>query len=153
MNEAHLHLILNHFPIIVPMIGFILLLVGLFKSSDLLQKTALVVLIFGAISAFPASFSGERAEEMLENVAGFDKTIMHEHEEAAEVFSLMSYALALLSLVTLFAKNRKMPLAKWLMGAVVVLTLVSFYFAQQAGTTGGEIRHTEIRSDFVPTAE
>jgi hypothetical protein len=30
----------------------------------------------------------------------------------------------------------------------LIISLVAVFLAQQAGTTGGEIRHTEIRKDY-----
>jgi hypothetical protein len=36
---------------------------------------------------------------------------------------------------------------------VLIFAGVTLYFAQKAGTTGGEIRHTEIRPGQTPTAQ
>ncbi|MFN8273401.1 MAG: hypothetical protein U0X58_00810 [Flavobacteriaceae bacterium] len=36
---------------------------------------------------------------------------------------------------------------------VLVLSFVAIYMARITGTTGGEVRHTEIRAGFTPQAE
>jgi hypothetical protein len=48
MNDAHLHLVFNHFPIIVPIVGMIILIVGFFSNSDVVKRTALGVFVLGA---------------------------------------------------------------------------------------------------------
>ena len=34
MNNAHLHLVVNHLPIIFPIVGVIILLIAIFTKSD-----------------------------------------------------------------------------------------------------------------------
>ena len=34
MNNAHLHLVVNHLPIIFPIVGVIILLIAIFTQSD-----------------------------------------------------------------------------------------------------------------------
>ena len=41
--------------------------------------------------------------------------------------------------------------AKFVSYVAVVVAVIGVFFAQQTGTTGGEIRHTEIRANAVPT--
>jgi hypothetical protein len=49
MNDAHLHLVVNHFPIIVPIIGTLILITGVLIGSDTVKKTAFGVLILAAL--------------------------------------------------------------------------------------------------------
>ncbi|MEY4572796.1 MAG: hypothetical protein RLZ10_2053, partial [Bacteroidota bacterium] len=59
MNEAHVHLITNHLPIIIPGIALLVLLIGLFSKSDAIKRTAFFLFFVGAIATFPAFESGE----------------------------------------------------------------------------------------------
>lgn len=153
MNDAHFHLVFNHFPIIVPIVGMLILIVGFFVDSDVVKRTAFGVFIFGAIMTFPAMFTGEGAEEVAEKLSGITHDIIHEHEEKAEVFAILSYILGLLSIGALWASLKQKSFANILSIAVLLLGLVGFYLGRQVGTSGGEIRHTEIRANAVPAAD
>ena len=153
MNDAHFHLVFNHFPIIVPIVGMLILFVGFFVDSDVVKRTAFGVFIFGAIMTFPAMFTGEGAEEVAEKLPGITHDIIHEHEEKAEVFAILSYILGLLSIGSFWANLKQKSFANILAIAVLVLGLVGFYLGRQVGTSGGEIRHTEIRANAVPATD
>jgi hypothetical protein len=93
--------------------------------------------------------SGERAEEMIESTVFFSETHIEAHEEAAETFAIFSYVIAVLAIVSLWADFTKKSFAMILTEITLGLCIVSLYFAQKTGTTGGEIRHEEIRPGFV----
>lgn len=145
MNGAHFHLVVNHLPIIFPMAGIIVLLVGLFTQSEAVKRTAYLLFIIGAISAGVAMASGEEAEEVVEKIGGIAENFIHRHEEAAELFAILSYILSGLSLVSLWASWKQKSFAAAASVIVLIFACVVLFFAKQTGTTGGEIRHTEIR--------
>ena len=148
MNEAHLHMIINHFPIIIPFLALIIIACGFVVKSPLLLRVAYLLLIISGIFTFAAMWTGEGAEHIAEHLEGIDKDFIEVHEEHAELFALLSYALAFLALLALWSNWKKKSYAKYLSIAVVSVTLVTLYFAKTTGTSGGEIRHTEIRSEF-----
>ena len=149
MNDAHFHLVFNHFPIIVPVVGILILIVGFFIDSDVVKRTAFGVFIFGAVMTMPAMFTGEGAEEVVEKLPGITHDIIHNHEEKAELFAILSYLLGLTSILALWASVKQKSFANMAAIAVIVLALIGFYFGKATGTSGGEIRHTEIRSNAV----
>jgi uncharacterized membrane protein len=154
MNDAHIHLLVNHLPIILPMIAIIARITAFFLKSDSLKKFALILLIISGVCSFMAMQSGERAEEMIEQTAFFSESYVHEHEEAAEVYAIFSYIIAVFAMIALWAETTKKTFALLLTEITLGLCIVSMYFAQKTGSTGGEIRHEEIRQGFVvPTTE
>ena len=148
MNDAHWHLAVNHFPIIFPMIGVIILLTGLFLKSEIVQRVAYGVIILGSLSTFAAMYTGEPAEHIIKKMHIVDKHIIHEHEEVAETFALLNYGLGALSLLGLWGSWKKKPFAQKLPFVILLFSMVVLYFGKATGNSGGEIRHTEIRSDF-----
>ncbi len=90
--------------------------------------------------------SGEGAEEVVENIAGVTENYIKTHEEAAETFALLSYVLGGISLVGLWASFKQKTFSSILTLSTLTLSFVVLFFAKQTGTTGGEIRHTEIRT-------
>lgn len=145
MNDAHLHLALNHFPILGTLFGTILLGLGVFGKNKSFLNAGLITLFVIAVITIPAYISGEGAEEIVEEL-GVDHDIIHEHEEAAETAVLLMDALGLLALVSFFfsRKTFNRP-ARILTIVTFVLGLIVFGLMLRVGGSGGEIRHTEIR--------
>jgi uncharacterized membrane protein len=149
MNDAHLHLAVNHFPIIISFVGFGILVIGLFLKNNSVKNTAYVLFIVAAVFAFASMFTGEGAEELVEDMPSIGKKIIHEHEELAEKLALVLYATGIFSLLSLYTFVKKNKFAKTVSYVTLTLSLASCILAIGVGTSGGEIRHTEIRNDSV----
>lgn len=147
MNEAQLHLALNHLPIIIPITGLILMFIGLLVKSEVVKRSAYFFFILAALSAVVASFTGEGAEEIVEELQGVDEKLIKAHEEIAEVFAISLYLLGGLSLVGFWTSWKKKSYAKTFVLLTIGLSLVVLFYAKQTGTSGGEIRHPEIRDN------
>jgi hypothetical protein len=91
--------------------------------------------------------TGEGAEELVEDLPNIGKQIIHEHEEIAEKFAIIMYATGLLALLSLYTSITSHRLAKSISFITLALALLAAVFAKSVGTTGGEIRHTEIRAN------
>ena len=147
MNDAHLHLLVNHFPIIGTIFGLGILIAGIVFKNNAVKNTAFVVLIVSAVFGFASMSTGEGAEELVEDMPDIGKKIIHNHEELAEKFILVLYvtgAFALLSLIATVKKHSKAKLFTWI---TLLLTIVTAVLVKDVGTSGGEIRHTEIRAN------
>ena len=149
MNEAHFHLIVNHLPIIFPIAGLIVILAGFFFKLEVLKRMALAIFVIASLSTIAAMSSGEGAEEIVENISGVSHDYIETHEEAAETFALASYILGALSLIGFWANYKKKNFSGLLSVLIVVLASVVIFLGSRTGTTGGEIRHEEIRADFI----
>lgn len=146
MNEAHLHLVVNHFPIIGTFFGLGILAVGLFLKNDTVKRVAFSIFIVAAIFAAVSMATGEGAEEVVENIPGISENIIEEHEEMAEKLALILYGIGLLSVFSFIMTFKNKSLEKYIAAVVLILSFLSAYLSAQTGVTGGEIRHTEIRS-------
>lgn len=146
MNNAHLHLVVNHLPIIFPIVGVIILLIGFFTKSEVSKRNAYIIFILGALASVAAMATGEGAEEAVENIQGVSEGLIKTHEEAAELFAGLTYLLGGISALSLFSSYKNFSFNKFLPFVTLIIAAASLYFAQEAGRTGGEIRHTEIRS-------
>ena len=147
MNEAHFHLAVNHLPIIIPGIAAIILAGGFIFSSQVVKRTAYCIFILGAMATFLAMTSGEGAEHIVTQL-GADRHLIHEHEEVAERFAICSHILGLLCLFGLWANLNRKKYANTIAVLILVTGIVVLFFGRQAGTTGGEIMHKEIRAGF-----
>lgn len=146
MNEAHLHLAINHFPIIMPIVGLLLLVAGGVLKAGILKRAAYVFYILAALLTLAAYSSGEAAEHFIEDLPGIEEKYMEIHEETAETFSLIMYLLGAVSLLGLWTCIKRKPFAKWTGYLTIILTIAALFYAKETGTTGGEIMHSEIRT-------
>lgn len=146
MNEVQLHLAFNHIPLIFPVAGILILITGFLVKSELVKRIAYMLFIFGGVAAALAIWSGEGAEEVAEKLPGVTDQLIHEHEEMAEKFAMLSYILAALSAATLYGSWKKMAWSRIASYLIVVVAAVGLFLAQQTGHLGGQIRHTEIRN-------
>lgn len=147
MNDAHLHMVVNHFPIIGTIFGVGILIAGLVLKNNSARNIAYFLFIISAIFAAISMNTGEGAEEIAEKLPGVTEQIIEIHEEIAEKFSLIMYFLGSFSLISLLLAVFKKHQEKYVGYFTLLVAIIALYFAQQTGTTGGEIRHTEIREN------
>ncbi len=147
MNDAHLHLVVNHFPIIGTILALGVLIAGFFLKNSSVKNTAYGLFIVSAIFAALSMSTGEGAEEMVEDMPNIGKRIIHVHEEIAEKLTIILYLLGGISVLGIILNLKNHAKAKFISIVVLIVAIGAVYLAQLVGTTGGEIRHTEIRTD------
>lgn len=145
MNEAHFHLMVNHFPIIAPIIGILVMLGGFYFRSETIKRTAYGIFIVGTILTIPAFVTGEGAEEIVESIQGIDESFIKTHEEIADTFAVLSYILGGISILGIWASIKQKSFSNTLSIIAILFSLIVVFFAARTGTSGGEIMHTEIR--------
>jgi uncharacterized membrane protein len=151
MNDAHLHMVVNHFPIIGTILGLGILIGGLIFKNNSIKNTAYSLFIVAALFAFASMNTGEGAEEIAEKLPNVTDQIIHEHEEAAEKLAIVLYLLGAISIAGLFLNIKKNAKANIVSFLALTVAAVGVFLAQQTGTTGGEVRHTEIRANGATT--
>lgn len=145
MNDAHLHMVVNHFPIIGTIFGLAILIASMIWKNTTLRNTSYVIFITAAIFAFASMFTGEGAEEITEGLQGVTHEIIHEHEELAEKLAVLLYVLGFVSILGLITTAKNHAKAKLVSFLALFIAIVGVILAKSVGTSGGEIRHTEIR--------
>lgn len=145
MNLAHIHLILNHIPVVGIPVALVFLVYGICGKNQSSQRFALLVLIGLAAMVLPVYFTGEPAEEVVEHLPGVVESFIEAHEEAAMfslVLTLITGAAAFIALW--FQKDQvKSRLANLGVVGFASLAIVSLLYT---ANLGGKVRHTELRS-------
>lgn len=152
-NAAHLHIMLNHIPVFGTLFAALLIAWGLLRKSEDVLRLGLALAIVVGLATYGVQLTGEPAEEVIENMAGVSRRLIHAHEEAAEWVTYVAAAAALAALVALLLVRRRHRAARGLSALTLVLSVVGFAAASRAALLGGEIRHPEARADFVVPAE
>ncbi len=146
MSQAHLHLIINHLPIMGAMLGALVLIYGLFKKSEDTQAAAYGVLLIAALGAGVAYFTGEPAEEAIEDLPGIVKASIEQHEEFAMLGLLSMILLGLLACIGLYFIYKKSSLTFRFAKVVMIVCVIAFGLIGWTAYLGGKIRHTEFSS-------
>ena len=143
MSIVHLHLILNHVPVIGMVFALLILGVAAWRRNDGMGRLGLAVMVGLAVVTAGVFLTGEPAEEAVEEVAGVSEAMIHPHEEAAEAALIVTGIAGAIALVALGAFRRR-ALPRWLTGAAFTAALASTTMLGWAANLGGQIRHTEL---------
>lgn len=153
-NDAHLHILLNHFPIIGAMIATLLLAYALALRNAAVTRAALILAVLVALVTIPVKESGEDAEEIVERMPGASEELedlIEAHEEQAERAAIVMWVTGGFAFLGLIA-SRRGDVPKWVSGGALALLLVSSGLMAWTGNAGGQISHPEARPDFVAPA-
>lgn len=151
MNLPHVHLLLNHWPIIGTYIALGLLFVSLLSRSDDLKQVSLVLFSLLGLVAIPVYLSGNAAADTIKRLPNFPQALVESHEGAALVAFMAMELTGLAALIGVWGYSRNGSSASrstggWNAPLVLFLALVTAGLMAIAGTTGGDIRHPEIIS-------
>lgn len=145
INGAHIHLILNHFPLIGLFFSILIVGIGLYRSNESILRAGLLIAFIAGFLAIPTFLSGEPAEEVIEKMAGFSEHLVEEHEDAA-LFAVWTMGLTgVLAGLGLFFSLKKGYLPKPLKIAIVAIGLFTMTVVGRTNYLGGQISHPEIR--------
>ncbi len=153
LSQAHLHLMLNHIPVIGSGMVLLFMLAGLLRKSRDLTVTAMLLGALVAVSAPIVKETGEGAEDQVKKSEWFHDSLLEEHEGRADKATVVLVLAGVIGLAGAFLSrggrtvNPVVPYA-----FTAFLTLATLLMAWTA-LAGGEIRHDEIRPGKVIPAE
>jgi uncharacterized membrane protein len=145
LNGAHWHLLVNHFPIIGGLIATIVLGYGLIRRKESIIQLGFGLFVLMSIATFVTNQTGEKAEQYLKSINALNRSLLHEHEQAADLANIGMYltgGLSLLSLVWQRARQfRFLPIL------IFGIALITAGLMANVGRLGGLIMHKELRNE------
>ena len=158
MNPVHIHLLLNHSPIIGTIIALGIFVVSLIGNRDELKQASLALFTLIALVAIPAFMSGYAAQNAMKDNPDVSMALIQAHQGAALLAFISMEITGVVSLLGLwrFSRTAKNPWmtrpARASLIAVLFLAAATVGLMAVTGTTGGDIRHPEIVSGAEPTS-
>jgi hypothetical protein len=144
MNGAHLHLILNHIPVLGAVASVAFILLAIRSGEKPLITLCLQWLVLIGVLSVPVFLSGDSAEEAVEHLPWFLESLLERHENMALLSLICTGALGLIGLLGLL-KSRKGPLPKGFWVTALAVSLINMGLMLATANLGGQIRHDEIR--------
>lgn len=153
MDAAHLHLMLNHIPLLGTIFGLPVLIAGMALKNTALRNAGLIILLAAAIAAVPVYLTGEPAEEIVEKLPGVGESFIETHEDSA-MAALISAIITGIVAVAALAFSWTGKKAATMISAVAILSgVVTAGLMGRTANLGGEIRHSEIRASQAGTTQ
>src|SRR5690606_6046086 len=144
MDALRIHLMITHLPVFGLFLGFFALLYGFIRKDKGVRIVSLAIIVVAMVGGWIAFQTGESAEHSVENITGVSHDAIEVHEEAAELANFFLVTMGLVSLVAVFGEVKVKRFAELTVMAVLILSVVSFYFDARTASLGGKIRHTDI---------
>jgi uncharacterized membrane protein len=144
VDWPHVHILLNHFPVILTVMGTLAVLLALLRGQRGIWLYGTVSLTLAAVTVIPTYFTGQPAEHALNKPWYVAPGAINAHEDAAKIAALL---VLLAGFIALFAWRRlvryprevKMP--GTLRIALVLTSLAAAISIGYASWLGGRVVH------------
>jgi hypothetical protein len=141
---VHLHLLLNHVPTVGSIVVFGVLLLGIAKRNEELQRTAFALFFVIALVSLPTYMTGYSAQEAIKGRAGVSTMLIARHQSAALLALIVMEATGVAAWFGLWYRRSPGGVPRWMGPLVVLLATATIVLMASASTIGGEITHPEI---------
>jgi uncharacterized membrane protein len=84
LSWTHVHLLLNHFPIVETLVALIIFIIGMARKSRPLKQASYWLFFLMALLAISVYYSGTQAYATVESLSNVSEALIHRHREVAE---------------------------------------------------------------------
>ncbi|MGI8547703.1 MAG: hypothetical protein ACR2M1_10265 [Gemmatimonadaceae bacterium] len=138
----YLHTLINHFPIVLTVVGTLAVLLALVYPRRGLWLYALGTLILAGITIYPAWLSGDKAADAVHNAWYVPAGSIRQHAQAADITLWLLIALGIAALVawaSIVRAREAFAPARWIRSLVAILAVVALGAVAYTGYRGGQI--------------
>jgi hypothetical protein len=142
MSWPYLHTLVNHFPIVLTVIGALAVLLAMMYERRAVWVYALSTLTLAGLTIYPAWLTGDRAEDAVQHAWYIERGAIQTHSSAADVTLWIvgvTGFLALVALVTMVRTREAVSPGRAFRVLVGLGALVSFGAVSYTGFLGGKI--------------
>jgi hypothetical protein len=143
VNFDHLHLLLNHVPIIGLFVGVGLFVASFTGRNEDLRRSALIIFAVVALLTIPTFVSGVGADRTISDESGVSDALVKRHEGAAMLGLWFVEATGAAALLALWRSRRPGGPSRAHLASILLLAVVAAVMMGRTGNTGGDIRHPQ----------
>lgn len=145
-TPEHVHVMINHFPLVGLVVGMGLLLVaGILKQRPVIGAALWVIALCAGMTFLVAMTGDKAADRMFDSLDKGSQKWMGEHAERAEKMEKACYLLAVLAVAGYFIRRLQPKSETWIVWIFVILTGATLVGNWWVADAGGKIRHPEFR--------
>lgn len=144
MDWPHIHILINHFPIILVVVGAVTSLLAVIAQRRGVWLYATVSLTLAGITVIPTYFTGSPADHALNDPWYIAKGAIDSHEASAKISGLLTILAALVAVVAwrrLVRYPREVRMPGGLRTAIVITSLAAAGAIGYTSWLGGKIVH------------
>lgn len=148
MNWPYIHTLINHFPIILTVVGSAVLLAALIWRRRGLWIYAVATLTLSGLSVYPAFLTGDQASDVMRDRWYVVRAMIDRHDDAAGLALTAVLAMGVVSAYAWWRMLRREPLGLppvWLRVVLAVVTAAGLGTLTWAAYLGGQIVHDSPR--------
>jgi len=145
INWAHVHLMINHIPVIGIPGAVLLLIYSVIRKSEEVRVISFSLFVLIALMTVSVYLTGEAAEKVVKNLPGVTEAYIGRHEEMAEYSVVFTVLLGLAATVGLIIRYRTGSIPRFALMLVLLVAIIVSVVLGITANLGGQIRHTEIR--------
>lgn len=144
MDPLHVHLFVNHVPVIGTIVALATILIGVALKQASVRMVGLGVYVVVSLAVVPTFLTGEPAEEQIEHIAGIEHSTIETHEESAETALVVTIVASVLALVSLVMMWKSIKFSTHVFSLFLVVAITSTVFIGMTSYQGGKIRRPDL---------
>lgn len=153
LNWPHIHLMLNHIPVLATVFGLAVLVAGRYFKKDDFVRVALWTFAVAGVFSVVAYLTGDEAADTVANMAGVSNQIIDKHEDFAVAAMSVCCLLGAASVAGLYLDRTSGRPHETLILLVLVISLVVSGLMAWTANLGGQVHHPELRPGFNATQQ
>jgi hypothetical protein len=142
---AHVHLLLNHIPILGSIFVTVLFLVALLYHNVFLQKVSLWFLVGIALVTAATYVTGDDTARAVQGLPGVSEAMIRSHELFAKLGLATMFVTGIIALGGALFYSRKPLISRFFLAMMLIVLLINSGLFSYIGLLGGQILHAEIR--------
>jgi uncharacterized membrane protein len=143
IDWAYIHITINHFPIVLASLGAAAALVAVMRGKRGPWLYTMATMTIAGLSVYPAYFSGDQADDFLQDPWYIKNGVIDSHSNAAN-FSL--WILLIVGAISAYGwwralRNREEIIPSWVRAVVFIGAIVGFGSVTYTAFLGGKVLH------------
>lgn len=156
LNWPYIHTLINHFPIILTVVGAAAVVLALITGRRNVWLYAVATLTLAGLSIYPADWTGDAASDALRNKWYIVRSMVREHDQSADWAVIAVLAVGVASAYAWWRMLRRevagIP-AAWLRLVITVLAAFALAVITRTAYLGGLIIHESPKLDLPPAGQ
>jgi uncharacterized membrane protein len=147
MNWDHVHIALNHVPVIGSLFALALLAYAMAWKKDDVKVAALGALSVVALSAIVTYLTGCPAADFIQGLPGVSQAVIDRHSDMATAALIVCIVTGAFAGLALVVRPHAAAIGERLVKVALVLSILTVLIMAWTANLGGKVRRPEMRGE------